>query len=256
MINPFSKPRTREEWSERARLVEERLQGLSIAELMRGAKHGDPVDRDGRGYDPNQPRVPAGNSDGGQWTNKAKAGGERLNDPRVLSDATPDNHRMPGAQYTDASRNETLSQRPNNATTNQGTGQKRATFLGTDVIANTRVTPNGEIVTEYYEPYCQMTPIEQEAVRVHEAVHARQLQPYANRGWLGYLEARLARSRSRNRFESEIEAYKAEYDFLNSYPTENLSQGMQDVLYYRRNAVRNNLEYFCRSAGEGKRPGC
>ena len=43
-----------------------------------------------KAYDPNQPRVPAGNSDGGQWT----SGGEDntgLNDPRVISDASPDN---------------------------------------------------------------------------------------------------------------------------------------------------------------------
>jgi hypothetical protein len=99
MINPFSKPRTPEEWRERARLIQERLQGLSIAELMRGSKHGDPADYDGRGYDPNQPRVPAGNSDGGQWTSRPGAGAARIHDPRVLSDATPDNHWVVGADY-------------------------------------------------------------------------------------------------------------------------------------------------------------
>lgn len=45
------------------------------------------------GFDPDQPRVPAGSPDGGQWTS---GGG---NDPRVLSDATPDNEWSPGAQY-------------------------------------------------------------------------------------------------------------------------------------------------------------
>jgi hypothetical protein len=45
------------------------------------------------GFYPNQPRVPAGNSDGGQWTNSVRS------DPRVLSDATPDNDWQPGAQY-------------------------------------------------------------------------------------------------------------------------------------------------------------
>jgi hypothetical protein len=254
MINPFSKPRTLEEWHERARLLQKRLEGLSIAELMRGDKHGDPSDHDGRGYDPNQPRVPAGHSDGGQWTNKAKGVSERINDPRGLSDSVPDDHRIPGAQYTDASRGEPISQRANNAKTNEAARQKRATFLGADVVANTGVTWNGEIVTEYYEPYYQMTPLEQEAVRIHEAVHAAQLRPYANRGWQGYLEARAARWR--NRVEWEIAAYKAEYDFLDNHPTENLSQAMRDVLYYRRNAVRNNLEYYCRLAGGGKRAGC
>jgi hypothetical protein len=93
MINPFSIPKTPEEWRARARAIQERLDGLSIAELMRGAvKHGEPSGRGGPGYDPNQPRVPAGHPDGGQWTDKAEAGGERINDPRVLSDATPDDH--------------------------------------------------------------------------------------------------------------------------------------------------------------------
>ena len=56
MINPFSKPRTREEWRERALLLQERLQGLSIAELMRGTgKHGNPSDHDGRGSHRYQP---------------------------------------------------------------------------------------------------------------------------------------------------------------------------------------------------------
>jgi hypothetical protein len=47
------------------------------------------------GYNPNQPRVPAGNPDGGRWGD----GGEGRNDPRVISDATPDNEWKPGAQF-------------------------------------------------------------------------------------------------------------------------------------------------------------
>ena len=46
-------------------------------------------------FNPNQPRVPAGNADGGQWT----SGSEGPDDPRVISDATPDNDSIPGAQY-------------------------------------------------------------------------------------------------------------------------------------------------------------
>jgi hypothetical protein len=42
------------------------------------------------GFDPNEPRVPAGNPDGGQWT---RGGGDSL------SDETPDNDWIPGAQY-------------------------------------------------------------------------------------------------------------------------------------------------------------
>lgn len=47
------------------------------------------------GYDPNQPRVPRGHSDGGQWTETG--GGE--NTSETLSDATPDNEWSPGSQY-------------------------------------------------------------------------------------------------------------------------------------------------------------
>ncbi len=46
-------------------------------------------------YDPNQPRVPAGNSDGGQWTS---GGGYGVGNERVLSDANP-GELVPGAQY-------------------------------------------------------------------------------------------------------------------------------------------------------------
>jgi len=49
------------------------------------------------GFNPNEPRVPAGNPDGGEWTSEGSNSGTR--DPRVLSDATPDNNWIPGAQY-------------------------------------------------------------------------------------------------------------------------------------------------------------
>lgn len=73
-----------------------------------------------RKYSPDQPRVPAGNPDGGQWTNSDGGAGTGTaasarpkpgngsdsgrNDPRVLSDVTPDNNWKPGAQYAQASR--------------------------------------------------------------------------------------------------------------------------------------------------------
>ena len=49
------------------------------------------------GFNPDQPRVPAGNPDGGQWTSGGGNGG--LNDLRIISDETPDNNWKPGAQY-------------------------------------------------------------------------------------------------------------------------------------------------------------
>lgn len=45
-------------------------------------------------FDPNQPRVPAGNPDGGQWT--STGGGE------ILSDASPDTFTKPSAQVAQA----------------------------------------------------------------------------------------------------------------------------------------------------------
>jgi Bacterial CdiA-CT RNAse A domain len=72
-------------------------------------------------YSPDQPRVPAGNPDGGQWTDggggsssprsrtdPAAAGGGR-NDPRVLSDVTPDNYDKPGTRLA---QNDRTSGRP------------------------------------------------------------------------------------------------------------------------------------------------
>jgi hypothetical protein len=52
------------------------------------------------GFNPGQPRVPAGNPDGGQWIGVG-GGGEGLgfDDPRILSDAAPDDELKPGAQY-------------------------------------------------------------------------------------------------------------------------------------------------------------
>jgi hypothetical protein len=50
------------------------------------------------GFNPDEPRVPAGSSGGGQWT--AEGGGSPSAAPgAVLSDATPDNNWIPGAQY-------------------------------------------------------------------------------------------------------------------------------------------------------------
>lgn len=71
-IDPFSRRQlTPDEWRARARRIESELEGLTIDELLRGGRT-DARRRDepagGRGYDPNQPRVPAGHPDGGQWT--------------------------------------------------------------------------------------------------------------------------------------------------------------------------------------------
>lgn len=55
-------------------------------------------------YSPNQPRVPAGNGDeSGRWTDgrgtlAIPMGNVGIDDPRVISDATPDNFWAPGTQ--------------------------------------------------------------------------------------------------------------------------------------------------------------
>ena len=49
-----------------------------------------------------QPRVPAGNPDGGQWTDGDGNSGAGSDDGVVLSDANPDNDWKPGAQYAQA----------------------------------------------------------------------------------------------------------------------------------------------------------
>src|SRR5262245_3872707 len=73
-IDPFSRrPLTPDDWRARARRIQSELDGLTIDELMRGGRastdeRSDPMSRGVRGYDPSQPRVPAGHPDGGQWT--------------------------------------------------------------------------------------------------------------------------------------------------------------------------------------------
>lgn len=54
-----------------------------------------------KGFDPNQPRVPAGNPDGGQWTTEfgAETSANTDDEGRILSDVTPDNDWIPGADY-------------------------------------------------------------------------------------------------------------------------------------------------------------
>ena len=55
----------------------------------------------GRKYRPDQPRVPAGSREGGQWTSDGGGNGSQTgrNDPRILSDTTPVNEAKPWAQY-------------------------------------------------------------------------------------------------------------------------------------------------------------
>jgi hypothetical protein len=49
-------------------------------------------------FNPDQPRVPRGQPEGGQWMDAESSSGRQRNDSRVIPDATPDSVR-PGAQY-------------------------------------------------------------------------------------------------------------------------------------------------------------
>ena len=51
-----------------------------------------------RKYSPDQPRVPQGSPNGGQWTNDGGAGASGRNDPRIISDTAPDSVN-PSIQY-------------------------------------------------------------------------------------------------------------------------------------------------------------
>ena len=69
--------------------------------FVRAGHENDPLyrfyERIERKYSSDQPRIPRGNPDGGQWTGDGGSGNGR-NDPRIISDAAPDSSR-PGGQY-------------------------------------------------------------------------------------------------------------------------------------------------------------
>ena len=93
MRDPFVGRRTLtpEQWKARGEAIQARLQGLSIDEMMRGdygagtPSRGAPPGLRRGGYDPNQPRVPAGNSDGGQWTDDDRWTGHPLARVRIAA---------------------------------------------------------------------------------------------------------------------------------------------------------------------------
>jgi hypothetical protein len=100
----FREPRTREQWRARAKAIQSELEGLTLPELLRGGvdapKHDPSTGPNRRGYDPKQRRVPAGRSDGGQWTDETTPNaGHRIDGPRIISDVTPDNPWILGADY-------------------------------------------------------------------------------------------------------------------------------------------------------------
>jgi hypothetical protein len=83
-------------------------------------------------FDPGQPRVPAGSSDGGRWTSVGGGSeGVGFHDPRVLSDAAPDDEWKPGAQF--ASNRPPLGQFPG------ATPAQHARFAAAQVRADSAI---------------------------------------------------------------------------------------------------------------------
>ena len=77
MINPVpsrTKFQNSDHWRARAQAIQDRIKDWSMNQLMRGKPAGGipPLLGSGSGLghgsNPNQPRVPAGHPDGGQWT--------------------------------------------------------------------------------------------------------------------------------------------------------------------------------------------
>jgi hypothetical protein len=120
---PTTPPLAPRRWQSRAEILKAHLESLSPLELLRvrpdlyaltwGWDFENKRYASGRlalyeemerraGFNLNQPRVPAGNPDGGQWTSEGGSGG--LNDSRVISDAMPNNDWIPGAQYAQGPR--------------------------------------------------------------------------------------------------------------------------------------------------------
>ena len=110
-----------------------------------------------RKYSADQPRVPAGNPDGGQWASGEAGGG--INDPRVISDATPDDIK-PGAQYAQNRSGRGTGGQPGEPTPGQAARLAIAEARAQDAIRQVqqldpnwkptpslRNTPEGEIAT-------------------------------------------------------------------------------------------------------------
>ncbi len=99
-----------------------------------------------RKFNPDQPRVPAGNPDGGQWTDGGGGGGG-INDPRVLSDADPEGIR-PYEQYA-----QNLDKRPVDLREEEARGghalRKHVGKTDEELLASTTVD-RGQTVTYRY----------------------------------------------------------------------------------------------------------
>lgn len=168
MTEPFfRRPRTTDEWRLRADRLKQHIDRLSIDELLRGGPLDEPsqdgVGSHGHRYDPNQPRVPAGHSDGGQWTSKGGGDAQRARveeAPRSLDEIISDaiDGVIPGTRYAAAARRPPggpviINGRPVQLTTRQATRLAEAELEARDAIARVREhDPNGGRVQVHTKP--------------------------------------------------------------------------------------------------------
>jgi hypothetical protein len=163
MTEPFSRrPRTADEWRLRAERLKQHIDRLSIDELLRGVPI-DEASHDGVGphrhrYDPNQPRVPAGHSNGGQWTSKGghDAGSRPTKASHPAEEVISDlGDFESGARYAAkrASRGPVIiNGRSVQLTTNQATRLAEAELAARDAIARVRQhDPNWQPRPSAYE---------------------------------------------------------------------------------------------------------
>lgn len=123
-----------------------------------------------RKYSPDQPR-----DDRGRWTNENGVGGR--NDPRIISDATPDNEAIPGAHYAQGRTRGPVAVRIGGRTIEVEGGQAarlaEAQTRAEDAIARVReLDPNWRPTPSTYESV-------EGLVRTHEA-EAREAQARAS----------------------------------------------------------------------------
>lgn len=88
------------------------------------------------GFDPNQPRVPAGSPDGGQWTSAGGGSSRDLDEGRILSDANPDNLQKPGARLAQSRRSRSSSGIRFGRHQIPATQRQRSEYLGVNLRAD------------------------------------------------------------------------------------------------------------------------
>jgi hypothetical protein len=124
-------------------------------------------------FNPNQPRVPAGHPDGGQWTHTGSAKGS--NGPQVMSDVMPDSDWTPGARYANARRPGTVPVRIGGRWFEMELGQANRLFMA-EARAQAAIARVRELDPNW-RPGSVLRDTVEEQIRAYEAqaeqAHAR-----------------------------------------------------------------------------------